>query len=295
MEYITKDLWPSLADHCIQTDADIESIPQKDCIIHCLGAMTPKVFEKIETLENEYVLITSGDNAGPIYYPSCPISKINELFATRFNRSANENHNRYDDKYCKASEIYLIKDYFYAYGTFRDIPKNIKQWFSTHCNIRHNRIMCIPVGVDKQFLDIADIVLQTGFTGNCQNKNTYYVNFKDTTNHREKLLQEVSGRQGYTRRHNLSTREYIKDILNHQYILTPPGVGLDTSRILEVLYLGRTPIVENNLVNIFYREYPQVGYSYIRSKIDAYFWRKVINNYKTWFENKDIWNTTTKK
>lgn len=50
--------------------------------------------------------------------------------------------------------------------------------------------------------------------------------------------------------------QWLHQVLNHHYVLCPRGNGVDTHRTWETLYLGRIPIVLNDLNMRYYKNLP---------------------------------------
>jgi hypothetical protein len=49
---------------------------------------------------------------------------------------------------------------------------------------------------------------------------------------------------------------YLNNIYNHKYVLSPRGNGIDTHRTWETLYVNSIPIEKRNLNNRFYSDLP---------------------------------------
>ncbi len=51
---------------------------------------------------------------------------------------------------------------------------------------------------------------------------------------------------------------YLNDVAASKFVLSPRGVGLDTYRLWESLYLGSYPIVKSSSLDPLYRDLPVV-------------------------------------
>lgn len=143
------------------------------------------------------------------------------------------------------------------------IPKNCLV-FSQNVPKEQNdndRVFSLPIGLEnkKWFPSIGktDILLnheRTNPTKLC------YCNFNEQTNLgvRSKIIEQLKNTT-FTldlQKNGTDYKNYVKNILEHQFVLSPPGNGIDCHRTWECLYLGRIPIVYDLYKNDLFDELP---------------------------------------
>lgn len=133
---------------------------------------------------------------------------------------------------------------------FRKKPKCVSRWFSTNVEYAHSNLIPIPLGIanlrnTKNIIFEDYVNIDTVKT----KKDTIFANFNINTNylHRYNALKKfinneslVIGKptQGYL--------EYLNNLANSKFTLSPWGNGYDTHRIWESLYAGSIPITKNH-------------------------------------------------
>ncbi len=146
-----------------------------------------------------------------------------------------------------------------------NIPDNIIKWYSQNVNITNPRVESIPIGLENNrwFPDRykkEKILAKTSESRNY--RNLVYLNFNIGTNPaiRSRLYNIYEGEPWVTseRGSNAQGRfdEYLDNIYNHKFVMSPQGNGLDTHRTWECLYVGTIPIEKRNLNNRFYTDLP---------------------------------------
>lgn len=146
---------------------------------------------------------------------------------------------------CNPSHKYAVRCDRYTFGTFDSIPENIKRWYCTNLDIFHERATLIPFGLnnDGNGSSLINNYLNTPKT------QLLYVNFQNYTMDRVKLKKQFSQYDWVTFRGdaNLPVEQYLQEIAEHQFVLSPPGNGLDCYRNYEAAYMGTTPILEDSV------------------------------------------------
>jgi hypothetical protein len=154
---------------------------------------------------------------------------------------------------------------------FNSIPASVLKWFGN--NVTHHSSLThgIPIGLPPLNLVFNPDDGKTGPDKRaeiCQLietekeiENLVYVNHLNRTNNGEREHLYSSFKKfpwttckGGDKRINYS--EYIRDVHSHQYMLSPPGKGIDCHRVWESLYLGTTPIVKRSSAMSWFSELP---------------------------------------
>lgn len=144
------------------------------------------------------------------------------------------------------------------------IPDNLIHWFAQNVDKVDPRIESIPIGLenDKWFRAerkkekmIVKLTQPRGF------HNMVYFNCNIDTNPNERLLPFVlfKDKPWCTAKKGCNGQgfdEYLNDLYNHPFVISPEGNGIDTVRTWECLYMGTIPIEKRNINNQFYTDLP---------------------------------------
>lgn len=145
------------------------------------------------------------------------------------------------------------------------VPDNIVKWFAQNVNIIDPKIESIPIGLENKrwFPDrhkkekmIAKLSEPKSY------RNLVYMNHSIVTNpavrgrlyelyEDESWITSERGSNGIGR-----FDEYLDNIYNHKFVISPEGNGRDTHRTWECLYIGTIPIEKKNINNQFYTDLP---------------------------------------
>ena len=87
-----------------------------------------------------------------------------------------------------------------------------------------------------------------------------YMNFSVNTYVKERqFVYDLFKNRSYcTNAKKRSAAEYLKDLVHHQFVLSPRGNGLDCHRTWEALLMGCYPVVKSSLLNPLYKDLPVV-------------------------------------
>lgn len=190
---------------------------------------------------------------------------------------------------------------------------NLKLWICQNKNIEHPKLKSIPIGItnkDEPNSIIHKIIGNTDVIYKIlkqpkNTKNLAYLNITASTfsSERENIINLYKNKSWVTYEGiNKSIdghKNFIKQIYNHKFIFAPRGVGIDTHRLWESLYLNSIPIVKKHIgMEEFYdlpilfvdnwdnitEEYLNNKYyeinckSFILDKINIEYWYKFIKH-----------------
>lgn len=131
------------------------------------------------------------------------------------------------------------------------LPPNVLYWFSTNVMTTNPRVIPIPIGFAFK-LDHQRLCLERRAAGRLERKNLMYVNFfrhiARNPNPREGMYEQFGGHDWTTVEGGLpdiyvSIEDFYTGVQSHDYVLSPPGAGLDCHRHWEAMALGSIPIV----------------------------------------------------
>ena len=178
-------------------------------------------------------------------------------------------HNHYTRKFFEILKDYKKKIILISHNSDNninktDIPECVIRWYSQNVNFISEKLESIPIGLENSiwFENIHKKDKLINKQNEIKNhKNLLYINHNIQTNYNERVepynLFKNSkwatiefGRNGY------NYDEYIDNIYNHKFVLSPRGNGMDTHRLWETLYLGSIPIEKRNINNQFYTDLP---------------------------------------
>jgi hypothetical protein len=135
-----------------------------------------------------------------------------------------------------------------------NIPSTLKILFSQNADIRDERIVPLPIGLERERwfpqLRKKDVLMETMQKQISKNKLVYLnVNPDTNINSRPLLYQLFSNNNWCTVeccRNGDSFENFVNKIKSHKFVFCPDGNGMDTHRTWETLYIGSYPIVERH-------------------------------------------------
>lgn len=148
---------------------------------------------------------------------------------------------------------------------FNKRPDCVVKWFSQNINYVHEDLISIPIGLENNrwFFEEKkkEKLINKIYYGNKKIDNILYINhsIKTYPNERSEPYEIFKDKDWCTLVHGYNGYnydQYINDIFNHPYTLSPRGNGIDSHRIFETLLLGNYPVVISNINNSQYSDLP---------------------------------------
>ena len=145
------------------------------------------------------------------------------------------------------------------------MPANVVHWFSTNVVDSNSRVEALPLGLGSTNSSTtlrAQMILDRRESA-APRKKWLYVNFRPETNCAVRgpihdffqarcedwiTFEAASARGGNER--------FLDQILTHRFVLCPPGNGVDTHRMWEVMLAGAIPVVLRSQAMAPFRELP---------------------------------------
>ena len=190
------------------------------------------------------------------------------------------------------------------YASYLDDPKLIAWFTINYDGTKHPKIHPIPIG-------IANLCLPNGNTKTITKvrelklpkEHLAYMNLTIQTCYPERwpVFQQFAKEPFCYRTMKKVFEGYLKEVASSQFIIAPRGVGFDTYRLWEALYIGTIPIVKSSPLDSLYAELPilivkdwklvteeflqkkQLEMSQAQhslEKLDMAYWIKQIESYK---------------
>lgn len=139
---------------------------------------------------------------------------------------------------CSGSDLKFLAD------------KKIIAWFSIHpCKFGHKKFFPLPLGIKQEKRFFIEKALMNSFFSKLRTEKPknklLYLNFEDKKNPERKALRAFFSAEPYCtiRSTPLSFENYLEEMAEHKFALSPRGWGPDCYRTWEALYVGTIPIV----------------------------------------------------
>lgn len=142
---------------------------------------------------------------------------------------------------CDPRHRHVVRMERHTFATFQDVPANVT-WWSANLNCRHPRMRWLPFGAYHEGDGLEHL------TSMKRRKKTglLYVNFAPYTHERMRLKEHFRRLPWVTYRENVPVSQYLDELAEHRYALSPPGNGLDCYRNYEALALGTVPVLKSS-------------------------------------------------
>lgn len=148
-------------------------------------------------------------------------------------------------------------------------PSNVLNWYAINSTFEHPSITPIPLGIANSYCHITTKIndIKQVNTNNKRN-GLLYVNFRPETYPPERqplfdlfLNKNKKGETWFNicaDNKNNTTSSFLKDMIEHKFILCPRGNGVDTHRLWEALYSKTIPIIKYEPAYRFFIDLPIV-------------------------------------
>lgn len=154
------------------------------------------------------------------------------------------------------------------FGQYLDDPKLIA-WFTHNPDRIHPKLHPLPIGVPNEYntfgkRDVYNYCF--AHFSHLIRPKLCYLNFSLITprqeefrNERQNLYNKFQNNPQFTAKiSTISTKEYLRDLSEHKFVLCPRGNGLATFRTWETLLMRRFPVVKSSPLNSLFEDLPVV-------------------------------------
>lgn len=215
-------------------------------------------------------------------------------------------------KYFEIIILPLIKHYFILVThnsdlysgnnkTILDSPYLIK-WYGQNM-IPHPMTMGIPIGLQNSQWKGHDYNICKINAKNIPTKLLYF-NFNTKTHPSRINIENILINKGFIKNTNKKWPEYIKELSEYHFCVSPRGNGIDCHRIWECIYVGCIPIIKKDdilytyfkdLPILWIEDYNIIDKEYLIKQIDIFNnYEKNIDKSKLTYWIKDIKNNILK-
>lgn len=161
---------------------------------------------------------------------------------------------------CCVPVVKTNNDHFVADCTAYLDDQKIIAWFSTNVTITHPKLFPLPLGFANAYKHEGTIALiESAKERVCERDFLLYMNFKSHTNARlreriKRIFKDRSFCHYETRRRGFS--DYLYDLKQSMFVLSPEGNGLDCYRHWEVLAMGAIPVITHSPLDVLFQDLP---------------------------------------
>jgi len=149
---------------------------------------------------------------------------------------------------------------------FLQKPDCIREWYAQNVDYVDDSLHPIPIGLensrwfkkDKKILKLQEIVKTEK-----KIKNLVYLNLNLSVKHNANIRQPIyvmlRDRHYVTTeygKNGIDFNNYLNNLYNHKFVISPEGNGIDTHRTWESMYINTIPIEKRNINNQFYTDLP---------------------------------------
>lgn len=148
----------------------------------------------------------------------------------------------------------------YNYKKYLDDPKIIC-WFAQNPTTVHDKLIPIPIGIQNQYWERGSLKYYKCFLTKKiksfnERKNFIYINIGKTHPERLQVLNFFNGKNYCNFSNPKSINEYLNDLENSIFVISPRGNGLDCHRTWEALLAGAIPVVKSTCLDKIYENLP---------------------------------------
>lgn len=153
------------------------------------------------------------------------------------------------------------------------IDNKIIHWFAQNNTFKHYKITPIPIGIENRKWFMSGYILYKKYKKikkeNIDKKQRILFGFNSNTNieERSKALTELKENPLADEiKEKLNPDKYFKLLNQYNFVVSPPGNGVDCHRTWEALYLDIVPLVKRSYCMEYFKE---IGFNL-----------KIVDNYK---------------
>lgn len=142
---------------------------------------------------------------------------------------------------------------------FIDDPKIIA-WFGKNTSLKHSKLHPLPLGIMNKHWPAgkASIIESVRSKIGTYNKNKLlYINFDLKTNkERVDIVQLFEGKSWTHKAERKPFNEYLQDLAESKFVLSPEGTSIDCHRTWEAMLVGSIPVVVHSTIDAVFEGLP---------------------------------------
>ena len=122
-------------------------------------------------------------------------------------------------------------------------------------NVITTKTECLPIGLENQIQNRTQFKIIDNFKSNTKSK-LLYLNFNLNTNPNRNHIMNKLLSKNFKKNDNKKWNEYMQELSEYRFAISPQGNGVDCHRTWECLYLGVIPIITKSCCMSFFEELP---------------------------------------
>lgn len=143
---------------------------------------------------------------------------------------------------------------------YLDDPK-LLAWFAQNVEKLHPKLNPIPIGIANKCWEHGNLLVfsnQIFLAANMNRPNLCYMNFSPSTYPQERpyVWNFFANQPWCITSQSKKLDEYLKDLSQSKFVLSPRGNGLDCHRTWEALLMGAIPIVRTSTLDSLFSDLP---------------------------------------
>jgi hypothetical protein len=151
------------------------------------------------------------------------------------------------------------------------------KWYGQNMNVISDKTEGIPIGFENKMWNRTNFEIIDKYKTNIK-QNLLYLNFSLHTNQNRNYVLHNLLLQNFEKNNNKPWNEYIEELSQYKFAISPEGNGIDCHRTWECLYLGVIPIVLkhtcmnhfNELPILFVDDYNCISVDFLLEKYDEF-------------------------
>ena len=157
-------------------------------------------------------------------------------------------------------------DITYNENIINFIPNNvIRVWCQNYNGIENDRIKPLPIGLERKIWfpeqRKQDVIKDNINNNKSDRARKVYMNFDPNTNHLRREWFNYLKNKSFVEKEMIGNgkdyQNYISKLISYEFVVSPPGNGIDCHRNWECLYLGAIPIIQkSNFSNQMFSDMP---------------------------------------
>lgn len=253
-DIITCESYKSICDHTYSVTENLANIQAE--VIHVNMEEIPHFFEALKEFpKKKFILVSTCSDFGLCLQAENPVYADMPKWARMMMMRPELNYSpvfiepRCNVKACRASDKYSVKCYSYTAFTFPEIPSNIVRWYTSNANLYDERVVVLPFGISAGSADTLFEQMQKNVGKPKSEAKLLYINWQNYTVDRFELRENYKSKdfEWITIVDKAKPyKDYLEEMSQHPFVLSPQGNGIDCYRTLESIYLGCIPIVNAN-------------------------------------------------
>lgn len=149
----------------------------------------------------------------------------------------------------------------------RFLPPQVATWFATNVTSLHPRVSSIPLGIGRRgdLVTPSESELRAHYRAAPDRGMSLYINFRPETNEavRRPIFDAFQRRRAepwftFCEPMQRTNGEFLSQMMEHRFVLCPPGNGVDTHRFWETLAAGGIPVALRNACTLSFEHLPVV-------------------------------------